>query len=83
MPDVTGAFKPDVPTERQRTLLERLTRRPGVRAAGLIKADAKSPDMRLLFYVRTDENNAELIVEELRNHADIAVAEMASRRGLA
>ena len=83
MSDVTGAFKPDVPKERQQALLETLALRPGVRAAGLIKEDAKSADLRLLCYVRADADHAKSIVEELRQNVDIAVAEMAARRGLA
>ncbi len=83
MPTVTGAFRQDVPKERQHALLKTLASRPGVGAAKLVKEDAKSPDMRLLFYVRAEEGSAESIIEELRKHADVAVAEMAARRGLA
>jgi hypothetical protein len=83
MPTVTGAFKPGVPKARQTQLLHALARRSGVDVAKLVNEDAKSPDMRLLFYVRADEDSAAAIIEELRKHADVAVAEMAARRGLA
>jgi hypothetical protein len=83
MATVMGAFKSGVSKERQQALLDGLAGRPGVGAAKLTKEDAKSPDMRLLFYVRADEDCAESIIEELRRHDDIAVAEMAARRSLA
>ena len=83
MSDLTGAFKADVPTERQQEILDEFGSRPGVRAAGLIKGNAKSAEMRLLFYVQVDDDQASSVMEDLRKHADVAVAEVASRRGLA
>jgi|GEM_PF-6919630 len=82
MPTVTGAFKAGVPKVRQRELLEALGRRAGVTEANFIKEDAASDDMRLLFYVRADEDAAKAVVEELRSHADVAAAELAARRRL-
>jgi hypothetical protein len=83
MSAVTGAFKPNVPQPRQKAILDKLSRMPGVRAAGLVKANAKSADMRLLFYVQVDEDHANSLVEELRKHDEVAVAEVEPRRGLA
>ena len=81
--NVTGSFKADVPKKRQRALLEKLGCRPGVSAAGLVKEDAKSSDMRLLFFMRGDDGQAESILDELRKHADVAIVEESARRGLA
>jgi hypothetical protein len=83
MSDVTGAFKSSVPRERQKKLLADMACKPGVRAAGLTKEDAKSADLRLLFYVRVDDDQAAAVVEDLLKHADIAAAELEPRRGLA
>jgi hypothetical protein len=82
MLDVTGAFKPDVPRERQKALLAEFSRRSGVRAAGLIKEDAKSAELRLLFFVRVDEDQAVSVVEDLQRHSEIEVAQVEPRRRL-
>jgi hypothetical protein len=39
--------------------------------------------MRLLFYVQVDDDQASSVMEDRRKHAAVAVAEVASPRGLA
>jgi hypothetical protein len=82
MSDVTGAFKAEVSQDRQKEILDKLSKRPGVRAARLIKEDANSSDLRLLFYVRVDDDDAASVVEDLRKHTEIEVAQFEPRRKL-